>query len=87
MNQALESVDVITLSTVAGGGALAKVGYGAGYGAGFLVTHAIAPFDRDLAFSQVGGPALRRWGFPNAAAGAEQSVHDVAKSYGEPIRK
>lgn len=87
MENTLETMDVLALATVNGGGALAQLGYGAGYGAGFVVTHAIAPFDRDIAFSQVGGPLLRRWGMPNAAAGAEQAVRDVASSYGETVRR
>lgn len=83
MNNTLTNVDLSLVT----GGASSRVGYAAGYGAGFVVTHAIAPFNRDLAFTQVGGPALRRWGFPNAANGAEQAVRDVAASYGETIRK
>jgi len=86
MEHALEAVEITALADVQGG-SLAQIGYGAGYGAGFVVTHALAPFNRDLAFSQVGGPLLRRWGFPNAAAGAEHAVRDVAASYGETVRK
>lgn len=81
------TLETIPLDDVHGGGALAKLGHGAGYGAGFVVTHALAPFKPDVAFTQVGGPALRRWGFPNAAAGAEQSVRDVAASYGATVRE
>ena len=75
--------DITTvLGQVHGGRGL---GYATGYVAGQLVTRAIAPFNQETAFTQVGGPFLRRHGFPNAADGAEAAVRDVAAEYGHPV--
>jgi hypothetical protein len=88
MANTFETIDGTVLETVGGGtGALARLGYGAGYAAGYGVTSVLAPIKPDLAFTQVGGPLLRKWGFPNAANGAEQSVRDVAAQYGATVKE
>jgi hypothetical protein len=88
MTNTFETIDGAVLETVGGGnGALARLGYGAGYAAGYGVTSVLAPIKPDLAFTQVGGPLLRKWGFPNAANGAEQSVRDVAAQYGATVKE
>lgn len=73
----------ISLDDVHGGGA--RLAYDTGRVAGRVVTAVIAPFNPDLAFTQTGGPWLRRQGFPNAAAGAEQGVRDIAAQYNHPV--
>jgi hypothetical protein len=80
----MKTIDLETLQAVTGG---AGLGYDIGYGAGYAVTSAIAPFNQKLAFTQVGGPWLRSIGFPNAANGAEQGVRDVAAKYGATVRE
>ena len=80
-----QTIDSAELEAATGGGA--RLGYDVGYGAGYVVTSAIAPFNPRVAFTQVGGPLLRKWGFPNAANGAEQSVRDVAKQYGATVKE
>ena len=86
MTNTFETIDSAVLDTV-GGGSLARLGYATGYAAGWGVTEALASFKPDLAFTQVGGPLLRKWGFPNAANGAEQSVRDVAAQYGATVKE
>jgi hypothetical protein len=76
----------IALDDVYGGAGLgADLAYGAGRVAGWGVTAALAPFKPDVAFTQVGGPWLRSKGFPNAAAGAEQGVRDIAALWHHPV--
>jgi len=78
----------IALDDVYGGAGFgANVAYGAGRVAGWTVTAALAPFKPETAFTQVGGPWLRSKGFPNAAAGAEQGVRDIAKIWGHPVKE
>jgi hypothetical protein len=77
----------IALDDVRGGFGTADVAYGAGRFAGWTVTAALAPFKPETAFTQVGGPWLRSKGFPNAGAGAEQGVRDIAKIWGHPVKE
>jgi hypothetical protein len=78
----------VALDDVYGGADLgAQVAYGAGRVAGWGVTAALAPFKPDTAFTQVGGPWLRSKGFPNAGAGAEQGVRDIAALYGATVKE
>jgi hypothetical protein len=71
--------------------ALGKVqggdGYAAGYAAGHLVTKGLIGSMPQTACTQVGGPLLRSWGFPNAANGAEAAVRDVCSAAGQPVRE
>jgi hypothetical protein len=78
----------IALDDVYGGAGFgADLAYGAGRAAGWTVTTALAPFKPEVAFTQVGGPWLRSKGYPNAAAGAEQGVRDIAKIWGHPVKE
>jgi hypothetical protein len=76
-------IDLDTLANVTGGSA----GYAFGYGAGTLVTKGLLAVGQPAtACHQTGAPILDSWGFPNAAAGARQSVIDTCARAGVPVK-